>query len=295
MMNKITFYLMSKKGYECLTNIIDSKNIDIIEEIIVSKDENIQKDYFDEIVETCNKNQIKVIERVNSYSTKSKFLIAISWRWLIKHNQGQCLIVFHDSILPRYRGFAPLVSSLINRENEIGVTALIASNEYDRGDIISQSKITIKYPVKISEAINKISRCYIELLDKIIFEIKNNIPLQTIKQTEEDASYSIWLDEDDYKINWNDSATNIKRFIDSVGYPYNGAKTLLNNSTIRIFDALVYNDVYIENRHPGKVIFIENSKPIVICGTGLLVINDAIDDISRESIIPLKNFRSKFK
>ncbi|MFO0357183.1 MAG: formyltransferase family protein [Sphingobacteriaceae bacterium] len=294
-MNKITFFLMSKKGYECLISLIDNGNVNIIDKVIVSQDENIQNDYFNEITEICRNNKIEVIERNNSYSTNSKYLIAISWRWLIKHNENQCLIVFHDSILPKYRGFAPLVTSLINKESEIGVTALIASNEYDKGDIISQSKIAINYPIKVSEAIDRISFCYIEILNEIIFEVKKNATLKAAKQKEINASYSIWLDEDDYKINWNDSAENIKRFIDSVGYPYNGAKSLLNNSTIRIFDASVYKDVFIENRHPGKVIFIENDKPIVICGKGLLLINDAVDDISRKKIIPLKNFRSKFK
>lgn len=294
-MTKITFFIMSKKGFDCLNSLIEKGNINVIDKVIVAPDENIQNDYFNEIVEICRNNKIEVIERNNSYSTHSKYLIAISWRWLIKHNENQCLIVFHDSILPKYRGFAPLVTSLINKENEIGVTALIASNEYDKGDIICQSKITINYPIKISEAIDKISYCYIEILNNIIFELKKNVTLKAVKQNENNASYSIWLDEDDYLINWNDSSEKIKRFIDSVGYPYNGAKTFLNNSTIRILDAKVYQDVLIENRQPGKVIFIENNKPIIICGTGLLLINEAIEDISRKNIIPLKNFRSKFK
>ncbi len=293
-MDKITFYLMTIKGFECLSNIITSNNAEIIEKVIVAKDENIQNDYYKEIIHLCQESHIEVIDRSNSTNTNSKYLIAISWRWLIKYDADQCLIVFHDSILPKYRGFAPLVTSLINNEKEIGVTALIASSEYDKGDIIAQSKINIDYPIKISEAINKISICYIDLLNKIIYEIKNNQTLNTTKQNENNASYSIWLDEDDYKINWQDSAENLKRFINSVGYPYNGAKTIMNNNTIRILDVSVFPDVYIENRHPGKVIFIHNTKPIVICGQGLLLINEAIDDISKESILPLKYFRTKF-
>jgi len=294
-MKRITFFLMSKKGYECLKSLIDNSNIGIVEKVVTSKDENIQNDYFEEIIEICRNNKIEVFERNKLQSITSKYLIAISWRWLVKHSENQCLIVFHDSILPKYRGFAPLVTSLINKESEIGVTALIASNEYDKGDIISQSKIAINYPLKVSEAIDKIINCYTGILNEIVTDIKNDKVLNNFKQSEEIASYSIWLDEDDYKINWQDSAENIKRFIDSVGYPYKGAKSFINNNSVRILEAIVYNDVLIENRHPGKVIFIENSKPIVICGTGLLLISEAIDDISRESILPLKNFRTKFK
>ena len=49
--------------------------------------------------------------------------------------------------MPKYRGFAPLVNSLVNGEKIIGVTALFASEEYDNGDIIMQSSVDITYPI----------------------------------------------------------------------------------------------------------------------------------------------------
>ena len=49
------------------------------------------------------------------------------------------MIIFHDSLLPKYRGFAPLVNSLINQEKEIGVTAIKASQNYDEGDTVTDN------------------------------------------------------------------------------------------------------------------------------------------------------------
>ena len=67
------------------------------------------------------------------------FKFAIGWKWIID-NTSQ-LIVLHDSLLPKYRGFSPLVNSLINGDTLTGVTALFASSEYDKGEIIEQAQI----------------------------------------------------------------------------------------------------------------------------------------------------------
>ena len=83
------------------------------------------------------------------------FSIAVAWKWLIK--QKDILIVLHDSLLPKYRGYLPLVSQLINGEKEIGVTSFFANDKYDEGDIIYSSKIDIKYPITIEQAINQIN------------------------------------------------------------------------------------------------------------------------------------------
>jgi methionyl-tRNA formyltransferase len=53
----------------------------------------------------------------------------------------------HDSLLPKYRGFAPLPNALINGEREVGVTALFASEEYDMGDIVCQRRLAVEYPM----------------------------------------------------------------------------------------------------------------------------------------------------
>ena len=81
--------------------------------------------------------------------------MAVSWRWMIKHPKNK-LIVFHDSILPKYRGFAPLVNMLINGEKEIGVSAIFGADEYD-SEIISE-KTTISYPIKIQKPFRLIMR-----------------------------------------------------------------------------------------------------------------------------------------
>ena len=122
--------------------------------------------------------------------------IAISWKWIIELNNT--LLVIHDSILPKYRGHLPLVSQLIDGEEEIGVTAILGNENYDEGDIIYTVKSRIKYPIKINDAIKIINTCYCETLEFLFENIKNNIQFNPTPQDHSKASYSLWRDEDDY-------------------------------------------------------------------------------------------------
>ena len=175
-----------------------------------------------------------------------------------------------------------------------GVTALFASDEYDRGDIIMQKKLEINYPIKINELINNIKQLYYELVKDIYKMILNNQNLPKIKQNENESTYSPWLDKKDYFIDWNWSAEKIKRFVDAVGYPYDNAKAYLNGKIVKFIEVEIVDDVKIENRkrHIGKVIFIKDGCPVIICKRGLLKLIDIRDEKDNRLMI---NFRSRFE
>ncbi|GIN90669.1 hypothetical protein J22TS1_17200 [Siminovitchia terrae] len=290
-MDYVVFYLLGKKGYMVLLEFIKVFGSEKIAYVVIGKDKNIQLDYYEDIKSICDDYNIKYLNRDESIETFQGYKFAIGWRWIIKDMQN--LIVLHDSILPKYRGFSPLVNMLINGEKEIGVTALFATEEYDKGEIIKQEKINIEYPIKIRKAIDLISRLYARLvidICKLIFKQKQ---IKGIPQQEEEASYSLWRDEYDYFIDWNISAEKIKRIVDALGYPYNGAITLLNREKIIIDEVEVYPDIKIENRDVGKLIFVDEGFPIVVCGEGLLKIKKA-RYINNKPVIPVKKFRSRF-
>jgi methionyl-tRNA formyltransferase len=290
-MTKIVFYLMNEKGYTVLKNFLEKYNSENIDYVVLSRDKNIQNDYYNEIVSLCKKYNIKYYDRKDVYPYTKGYKFAIGWRWIIDDTHN--LIVLHDSLLPKYRGFAPLVNMLINGEKRIGVTALFASNEYDKGEIVGKEAISIDYPIKIQQAIELISPLYSKLVNNICEKILNGDTIKGVKQDEREATYSLWRDELDYFINWNENSGKIRRMIDALGYPYKGAMTYLNGEKIIIDDAIEYDDVKIENRDVGKVIFVENGYPIVVCKKGLLKITKA-RDLTGQSILPLKKFRSRF-
>ncbi len=266
-------FLLGEKGLSVLEALVNNGYAKNISRIIIGRDKNISNDCSIDIEKIAALHKIPTEERRQNINlSEDEFGILISWKWLIK-NHIKDLIVLHDSILPKYRGFNPLVTALINGDEEIGATAIFASNEIDEGEIIYQRKIKINYPLKIKDAINMIAVLYAEItcdIFKEIFDNKNK--LFSHPQKPENTSFSLWRDEKDYFIDWSKSSQEIERFINATSSPYDDAKTIINNQVIRITEAVSIDDIYIVNRIPGKLlnINIDKREATVVCGTGLL-------------------------
>lgn len=289
----IRLFLLGFKGYYLIRNLPNEylKNIDCV---IIAKDPNITNDYFNETKNECIKRNVSFFERKFEPQKLVDYFVMVGWRWIVPLKKGTKLIVFHDSLLPKYRGFNPLVTALINGDTKIGATCLFASREYDDGDIIDQKSIDILYPVKIRDAIELMSKIYLELFIKVA----DSINLNTLKSYPQDnlkATYSLWRNEDDYFINWNWDANKIERFVNAVGFPYLGAKSFINEKVVLIKELkAVSEDVIIENRDSGKVLFKNNGILTVVCGKGLVSIQELYNEDG--SIYNLEGkFRIKFK
>lgn len=286
----INLYLLGKKGYFTIKSI-NSNFLSLFNCVIIGMDKNVLNDYSFEIKNYCKNNNINYILQNKTFeNSRVNFSIAIGWRWLIKDNSK--LIVFHDSILPRLRGFNPLVTSLINGDSEIGVTVLFGTEDFDRGEIIIQKKIIINYPLKIKVAIERVSLLYGEAINELLIQLKCGV-IESYPQDESLATYSLWRDEEDYLIDWSKSSDYIKKFIDAVGYPYKGAFTTWNNSKYYIKNSFIVEDVDIENRNFGKVLFKKESGFFIVCGKGLLRVEDFFDENGEK--IEITNFRVRFK
>lgn len=287
--------MVGKKGYLVLDHFIAKYGSANVAFVVASRDRGQLNDCFEVIKGLCQSKNIVFINKPeinDSILPKVKYRFCIGWRWMIPDTNN--LIVMHDSPLPKYRGFAPLVNMLINGEKKLAVTALYASSEYDKGEILSSRSVGIVYPLKIQDAIEIIIPLYIECIDEVYDKFLGE-SLIGIKQEEKEATYSVWRDEYDYRINWSDSAEDIVRFCNAVGYPYMGANTTLDGEMINIMSVCEYPNVQVESRmkHVGKIIFFNHDNPVVICGDGLvelLAIKKDGKEISGRSI----SFRTRF-
>ncbi len=282
---------MGKKGLYCLQNL-SSENLIKISFVVCARDRTLLNDYFIDIELFCRKNNINFFSKDDwSESANNNINLAVSWRWLLPEKNTY---VIHDSLLPKYRGFAPLISALCAGDEYIGVTLITANKDYDTGDIVYQESIKVEYPIKINEAIDILLPLYSNALNYIFNNKIANLPLCT--QNELDASYSLWRNASDYRIDWNKSSEYIKRFIDAVGSPYNGAITLTeNNELVNIIDAEIVKDVNIINRDCGKLIFMSEGFPVIVCGSGLLKLTNFnyVDINKNQHIDRFTNFRIK--
>jgi len=265
---------------------------------------NVQENYGDKIEAFCRKKGIQFIkweELKNNflhYLTQHNItgIVAIGWQYLLPMELNKILpdkiIVFHDGLLPKYRGFCPLATAILKGETEVGVSVIYASERIDEGDIILQNKVVIDNSIYLHEAISMLSKLYCKSAQTLINMIYAENIL-AIKQDHSKASYCIWRNPEDNKINWNESAESIYNLIRASGSPYFGAYTKMGNEIVRVWEAVVLDyDLNFEIRQPGKIWKLEEGKPIVVCNPGLIMILSATFDDGRD-IFPLNKLRLK--
>jgi methionyl-tRNA formyltransferase len=290
--HRVTLYLMGHKGLNVLQSLVDGFGAGFVERVVSETNLEELSDQSTTIRQLCATCGIRCDTRDSARGISHDCALAAGWRWLIPSHTN--LIVLHDSLLPRYRGFAPLVSALINGDSEIGVTAFKATAEPDRGPIILQRAVRITHPISIAAAIAAVTPLYGEIAAAIAPRLIRGEFIEATPQDESRATYSLWRDADDYQIDWNQDSERIVRFILAVGLPYAGALTRVGGQWCRVIDADVRQDVSIENRQPGKVIFLENGLPIVVCRTGLVLVKKAVWKDSGSSVLPLKHLKVRF-
>jgi len=275
---QICIYCLGKKALLAVKGLPDTL-IAAIDMLVIGTDKNVEEDYAAEIKAwAVNHNINHCFKNEAPGNINSRFHIAIGWRWLINAPTGQDVIVFHDSLLPLYRGYNPLVTALINGDTTIGATCFLATAEMDAGPVIAQEKLSINYPLKIEAAIDKMGAAYAAILPGLISTLKKNEAITGTVQNEAAATYSLWRDEADYKIDWTQSAGYINRFIDATGYPYKGAFFYYGDKKIRVTEAATIPDVVISNRDCGKLFKKINDNPVIVCGSGLLELKKMTDE-----------------
>ena len=159
--------------------------------------------------------------------------------------------------------------------------------------MLRQEELSVSYPLTIQNAMEMINGLYGRLAQFIAGAIVDSVPVRLVPQRESDATYSLWRDEEDYKVNWESHASEISRHIDAVGFPYQGAKTRVGDKIFTILEAEVLPDLQIENRTPGKVLSTSPEGPVVVCGKGLLRLT-RVQNENGEDALPFSNFRMRF-
>lgn len=294
---KIVLFVLGQKGHATVRAALQPAYIDLVERVVIGDDKAMQHDFSAEILALCQASGVAHVQRKDyrlaGGQAAGQIAMASGWRWLIKE-EFQALIVCHDSLLPKYRGFNPLVTALLCRDAQVGVTAILANQAFDRGNIIAARSFSVAYPIRVAAAMETMAAQFFELTGSILDRIMQGDSLAGSPQDEQQASYSVWRDEEDYRIDWQQSAAEIEHFIHCVSYPYAGASTTVDQQVLRITEAVALPDLSIANRVAGKVLFTEGHQPIVICGRGLLKITGAVHEGGADAL-PLQRFRVRFR
>ena len=236
---------------------------------------------FERLCSLAQRLSINLLETHHPVLHPENLTFLVGWQHLLPQVTPST-VVFHDSLLPRYRGFAPTVTALIKGDREIGVTALTPTDVIDQGPIIAQRAVPISYPIKIQTALELQAGLMTDIAVDIIEQWKCG-ELSSKPQQEEMATLSIWRDDADYEIDWSNSADAIERFVNAVGHPYAGARTTVDGTeTIRVLDVTALPDMPFEIRDEGKIWRLDNGRPTVVCGSGMLRIDSCLGENGSE-------------
>jgi len=190
-------------------------------------------------------------------------------------------INLHASLLPKYRGPAPIQWAIINMEKETGVTAMLMNEGLDTGNILLSAKTDIYSKETSSSLHDRLSRIAGDLL---IFTL-SGICTNSIKPVSQDNSLSTYaplLKKKDGLIDWSKPAEKIEAFIRGMT-PWPGAFTFIGSRRLKIFSSDV---VFIDSKgDPGTVTGETRNKLYIATGKYLLSIKEIQEESGRRLLI----------
>ncbi|MCR5177317.1 MAG: methionyl-tRNA formyltransferase [Anaerovibrio sp.] len=169
----------------------------------------------------------------------------------------------HASLLPRYRGAAPIHWSVINGETETGVTTMMMDAGLDTGDMLLKSRVEITADMTTGELHDKLARVGSGLLADTVDALMNgNITRE--KQDGSLSNYASMLTKETGHIDWTRSAAEIHNLVRGLNsWPV--AWTVLNGKNYKVWRTRVLDDY---SGQPGQVLELTKTGFIVAAGTG---------------------------
>ena len=185
---------------------------------------------------------------------------------LLNHPRLKAINV-HGSLLPKYRGGAPIQRSIINGDSKTGITIMYMAKKMDAGDILAQETIDILDSDNQDTIFNKLSILGSQMINKVIDDLDKGL-ITPISQNEEEVTFASNLNKDDEHIDFNKDARSV----------FNQIRGLNSNPTgYIIFDDLnvkVYNSVVSNKKHNtevGRIVGINKDSFDVSCANSTVI------------------------
>lgn len=282
---RIALFCATRRGYRLLQKLIQlAPQADLV--VLSFKEEIWEPRFLDDIHALAEKHGAHFIEtkqvgaeRWQSFweSTPVDLMFAVNWRYIMPPSVFDRArlgtYVFHDSLLPAYRGFSPTVWAMMNGEDYTGVTLFKMVEDYDRGPMVGQARVPIASDETIDVITDRVTEAYLGVLETHFEALVSGTPTLT-PQDESCATYTCKLLPEDFGIDWSWPTERIYNLIRAVTKPYAGAYTTINGQNLTIWAAkrLPETPRYV-GRIPGRVIEILPGQGVkVLTGDGVLLL-----------------------
>ena len=216
---------------------------------------------------------VKKIQKINP-----DFIIVVAFRMIPKiiwKISKYGTINLHASLLPDYRGSAPINWVIMNNEKITGVTTFFIDDKIDTGDILIQEKIKIDKKINAGDLHDELKLIGASIVEKTLKGILEN-SIQPVKQTQKNSFNTAYkFDKKNIKIDWNQNCLEIYNKIRGLS-PYPGARTSLVSKSGETVNTIFYESEYLVEKHNhinGKIMR-EKGKIKIACNNGYLIIKN---------------------
>lgn len=263
---KVIFCGTPKIGVEALRALFDTNKYEILF-VITQPDKLVGRKkeiVFSPVKNFCLENNIKFFQPIKILDIQSEIIEAkpdliltcaygqfINTK-ILEVPKYKCINI-HASLLPKYRGGAPIHWSIINGEKETGISIMFMEKAMDSGNVIYVEKIDIEDSDNLATLFTKMEA----LAYKVVYNQINtlfDLNLVGEKQDESKVTFGYNIKKEDEKINWNISSKNIHNLIRGLS-PKPGAFTTLDNKIVKVLNSKL-TQVTTLDKEPGDIISI---------------------------------------
>jgi len=246
---------------------------------ILSNDHNLEVIECDNLLD---KEFVKKLEDINpdlfvvvAYKILPKSLLSIPKYGAIN---------LHSSLLPKYRGAAPIQRAMLNHEKTTGVSTFLIESRVDTGKILEQAQCDINDSDNYGSLSVKLSNIGADLVVSSIEKYLTK-EIKPYLQDESLVTLAPKIMKEEFLINWDKTASDIHAQVKAFS-PYPGAYTFLNGKRIKFFKSELINNQ--SSRQPGEVDNITNDFFDIACSVGFLRVYKV--QMEGKKMMPAKDF-----
>jgi len=269
-------------GYRCLKELLDRG--EEIRAVVTHQDDPHEHVWFESVVELAQAAGVSVLSphtpntpAIISYITtlQPDLILSFYYRRLL----CQALLAIprlgainlHGSLLPKYRGRAPVNWALINGETHTGVTLHYMTEQADAGDIITQRRVPIAFKDTALTLFEKVAQAAVELLRETFPLIKAGMAPRTPQDLAQ-ATYFGGRTPDDGRIEWGRPALGLYNLVRAVTTPYPGAFTSFRRKKLFVWSSYLIQGSAGGRWPPGTILGGQNGGCRVTTGEGHLLL-----------------------
>ncbi|MFF4323681.1 methionyl-tRNA formyltransferase [Streptomyces sp. NPDC001568] len=263
-------------GHRTLQALLDSEH-DVVMVVTHPKSEHAyEKIWSDSVADLAEEHGVPVVIRnrpddeelfARLKEADADIIVANNWRTYIPSRiydlPRHGTLNVHDSLLPKYAGFSPLIWALINGETEVGVTAHMMDEVLDAGDIVLQRSVAVGPTDTATDLFHKT----VDLIAPVTVGALDRIAAGESEFTKQDRSQASFFHkraEEDIRIDWSWPAEVLERLVRAQSAPYPSAFTFHKGKRLEIVSAVVSEGLY--GGTPGRVFYREGEGVAIVAG-----------------------------